>query len=241
MGAGRLGGSETPSALSVIVPAYNEGSTLCTAVERLLKTALPVPLEVIVVDDGSTDDGSETISHLVERGDVKILRHSSNRGKGAAIRTGLQHAEGELITVLDADLEYDPENLNQLLRPFMEDGATVVYGTRSFGAHTAYSFWYVIGNRIVSLWAGLLFNVWVSDIETCLKVARRETWSGLTLRSNGFGIEAELTAKLLKAGHRIFEVPVRYRARTRDEGKKLSWTDGLLAFLILLRVRLFGR
>lgn len=241
MGIGRLGGGSSPSALSVIVPAYNEGSTLCTAVERLLKTSLPVPLEVIVVDDGSTDGGLDTIAHLVEREDIKLVSHSSNRGKGAAIRSGLHYAEGELITVLDADLEYDPENLAQLLRPFMEDGATVVYGTRSFGAHTAYSFWYVVGNKLVSLWAGLLFNVWVSDIETCLKVARRETWNGLILRSNGFGIEAELTGKLLKAGHRIFEIPVEYRARTREEGKKLSWTDGLLAFLILLRVRLFGR
>lgn len=230
-----------PSVLTVVVPAYNEGSTLSRAVERLLKTDLPVDLEVIVVDDGSTDDGLQTITHLVERGEVRVVRHPRNRGKGAAIRTGVKAATGDLVTVFDADLEYDPADYAQLLRPFVEDGATVAYGTRNFGAHSAYSFWYVLGNKLVSLWAGFLFNVWVSDIETCLKVASREAWTSLALSSNGFGIEAEITGKLLKAGHRIFEVPVKYRARTRAEGKKLKWTDGVLALLILLRVRLVGR
>lgn len=230
-----------PSVLTVIVPAYNEAATLCRAVERLLKTDLPVALEVIVVDDGSTDDGMETIAHLAARGEVRIVHHSRNRGKGAALRTGVQAATGDLVTVFDSDLEYDPADYGQLLRPFTEDGATVAYGTRNFGAHSAYSFWYVVGNKLVSIWASFLFNVWISDIETCLKVARREAWTSLALKSNGFGIEAEITAKWLKAGHRIFEVPVKYRARTREEGKKLKWTDGVLALLILLRIRLFGR
>jgi glycosyltransferase involved in cell wall biosynthesis len=237
--------AETPvvsaSALSVIIPAYNEGSTLCRAVERLLKVDLPVGVEVIVVDDGSTDDGLGSISHLQERGEIRVVRHSRNFGKGAAIRTGVESATGDFITVLDADLEYDPQDFVHLLRQFFDHGASVAYGTRSFGAHSAYSFWYVVGNKVASLWAGFLFNVWISDIETCLKMARRETWRSLSLKSNGFGVEAEITGKLLKAGHRIFEVPVTYRARTREEGKKLKWTDGVLAMLILLRVRLFGR
>ena len=229
------------SVLSVIVPVYNEGSTLCRAVERLLKIDLPIGLEVIVVDDGSADDGLKTISHLLDRDEIRVESHRRNLGKGAAIRTGVECATGDLVSVLDADLEYDPQDFVQLLRPFLDDGASVAYGTRTFGAHSAYSFWYVIGNKIVSLWAGFLFNVWLSDIETCLKVARREAWRGFSLRSRGFGVEAEITAKFLKAGHRIFEVPVTYRARTREEGKKLKWTDGVLALLILLRVRLLGR
>jgi dolichol-phosphate hexosyltransferase len=225
--------------MTVIVPSFNERDTLRRAVKRLLDTELPVPFEVLVVDDGSTDGSVDTILDLVEEGPVRIVVLSRNRGKGAAIRAGLEAAHGQIATIMDADLEYDPANFAELLVPILEGDAAVAYGTRSFGAHTAYSFWYVIGNRVLGLWASFLFNAWLSDVETCLKMAPTSLWLDLGLRSNGFGIEAEVTGKLLKRGLRIFEVPIYYRARSRSEGKKLRWTDGVQALWILLRVRLF--
>lgn len=227
--------------LSVVMPVYNERATLRASLERLLKTDLQAEVEVIVVDDGSVDSGLETIADLLEEDRVRLLRHDRNRGKGAALVTGIAEASGDYLTVLDADLEYDPANLSLLLEPISQEDATVVYGVRSFGSHTAYSFWYVVGNKLVCLWASFLFNAWVRDVETCLKVAPVEVWRSLAIRSNGFGIEAEVTAKLLRNKERIFEVPINYKARSREEGKKLSWRDGIEALWIIFRVRLFGR
>jgi glycosyltransferase involved in cell wall biosynthesis len=207
----------------------------------LLKADLPVPLDVIVVDDGSNDGGTEEISKLLDEGTVRVLRHSVNRGKGAAIRTGLKQATGDVVAIYDADLEYNPDNYRELLRPIFDGEATVVYGTRSWGAHTAYSFWYVLGNKLVSFFASFLFNSWLSDIYTCFKLAPVEVWRSLELSENKFGIEAEFTGKVLKAGHRIYELPIEYRSRSRAEGKKLRWTAGLRAAWVLLRVRLFWR
>ena len=222
------------------MPVYNEASTIRASIERLLKVEFPVATEIIVVDDGSTDGGLATISDLSREENVKLIKHELNRGKGSAVRTGIDKASGTVLTIFDADLEYDPEDLLNLLRPILEGEADVVYGTRSFGAHTAYSFWYVIGNWFLSFWASFLFNTWLSDIETCFKVARLSAWRRLKLRSKGFGIEAESTAKFLKVGYRIFETPIEYRARTREEGKKLNWTDGVAAVWILLKIRLLG-
>jgi glycosyltransferase involved in cell wall biosynthesis len=224
--------------LTVIVPMYNEEATVRGAVERLLKTELPVALETIVVDDGSTDGSIEQISDLAEGGRIKLIRHHRNEGKGAALRTGITHATGDLVTILDADLEYDPADYRALVAAFTEHDAEVVYGTRTFGSHSAFSFWYVIGNRVISLWTSFLFNTWLSDIETCFKMAPLDTWRALELRSSGFGIEAEMTSKFLRSGARIFEVPISYQARTREKGKKLNWTDGVAALLIVLRWRL---
>ncbi len=227
--------------LSVIMPVYNERETVRTAVERLLKTDLPLPVELIVVDDGSTDAGLETISDFLRIDSVIALRHPANRGKGAAVRTGLGRATGDICTILDGDLEYDPGSFADLLEPLLAGEADIVYGTRSFGAHTAFSFWYVIGNKVLGFWASFLFDTWLSDVETCFKMARTEIWRSLDLRSQGFGVEAEATGKFLRAGHRVYEVPIRYRARTREEGKKLKWIDGAEALWILLRVRVWGR
>lgn len=224
--------------LTVLLPFYNERETLRSSVERLLKVDLPVPVEILFVDDGSSDGSVETIRDLVESGSARYVRHPTNRGKGAAIRTGLRHATGDIITILDGDLEYDPSDYRALIQPILEGDATVVYGTRSFGAHTAFSFWYVIGNRLIAFWASFLFDTWISDVETCFKMAPAETWRSLGLTSSGFGIEAEATGKFLRAGHRIYELPITYRARGREEGKKLNWTDGVDAVLILLRERL---
>jgi glycosyltransferase involved in cell wall biosynthesis len=227
--------------LSIVMPVFNERATLRTAVERVLKTAFSVPFELIVVDDGSTDGSLDTISDLADGHRVRLIRRGRNQGKGAALRTGLQAAAGELLTVFDADLEYDPADLEALLRPILAGEAAVTYGTRAFGSHTAYSFWYVVGNKAVNLWASLLFDVWLSDVYTCLKMAPTEVWRELDLRSDGFGVEAEVTAKLLRRGERVFEVPASYRARGRDEGKKILAADGLRGMGILLRVRLLGR
>jgi len=227
--------------LTVIIPVYNEHATLRASVERLFKTQLPLRLEVLVIDDGSTDGSAETIADLAEEGALRLIRHPRNRGKGAAIRSGLACATGDLLTVLDADLEYHPADFQSLLTPILGEETRVVYGTREFGAHTAYSFWYVIGNKVLGLWASFLFNAWISDVETCLKMAESSLWRSLLLRSDGFGIEAEVTAKLLKSGERIYEVPIRYKARSRAEGKKLQFIDGLIALWIMLRVRLLGR
>lgn len=221
----------------MLIPVLNERATLRRAVERLLKTDLPVEVEVLVVDDGSTDGSLDTIRDLVDDGLVRTVSHDTNRGKGAALRTGLGHATGDLVTVLDADLEYDPADYGPMLSAVVNDGAQVVYGKRSFGAHTAYSFWYVIGNRLVAFWASFLFNTWLWDLETCFKMARREAWLSLDLAQNGFGVEAEMTGKLLARGYLIHEVPIRYSARTREEGKKLQWTDGLQALAILMTIR----
>jgi glycosyltransferase involved in cell wall biosynthesis len=233
--------SDSVRTLSVVVPVYNEAATLRTSIERLLKAEIPLELDVLVVDDGSTDASASTIGDLVEDGSIRLLRHDTNLGKGAAVRTGIAAAMGDVLTIMDADLEYDPNDYAGLLSPLVEGEAKIVYGTRTFGSHTAYSFWYVLGNRFVSLWASFLFNGWLSDIETCFKVAQTSVWRSLNLRSRGFGIEAEITGKLLKRGHRIFEVPIRYRARGRAEGKKLRASDGLMALWLLLRIRLFGR
>ncbi len=227
--------------LTIVVPVYNEGATLRGALERLLKTELPIATEILVVDDGSTDGGIASIEDFEADGQIRIVRHQVNSGKGSAVRTGISLATGDILTIFDADFEYDPSDYPSLLEPLMEGEASVTYGTRSFGAHTAFSFWYVIGNRLLTLYAGFLFNSWLSDIETCFKVASTEEWRALGLTSEGFGIEAEATAKFLKRGHRIYEVPIRYKARTREEGKKLTWTDGVEAVWILLLVRLLGR
>jgi dolichol-phosphate hexosyltransferase len=229
---------DAPQSLTVLMPVLNEVQTLRPALERLLKTDLPLSLDVVVIDDGSTDGSLDSIDDLVQSRAVRSLRHPTNRGKGAALRSGLSEARGDLVTVLDSDLEYDPADYRLMIQEVIDENAEVVYGTRSFGAHTAFSFWYVIGNKAVSLWASFLFDTWLSDLETCFKMAWRDIWTSLDLKQDGFGIEAEATGRFLGRGHRIHEVPIGYKARGREEGKKLHWTDGVQAVFILLRIRL---
>jgi glycosyltransferase involved in cell wall biosynthesis len=223
------------------VPVYNERPTLRAAVERALKTELPLPLELVVVDDGSTDGGLDVIADLASPRRLRLIRHRRNRGKGAAIRTGIAVAQGDLLGVLDADLEYDPADYAKLLQPILSGEARVAFGTRAFGSHTAFSFWYVVGNKIVNLWASLLFNAWLSDVYSCYKLTYTDLWRSLDLRSEGFGIEAESTAKLLRRGERIYEVSIAYHARSREEGKKIRAGDGVRALWILARLRLWPR
>lgn len=232
--------TDTRPTLSIVMPVYNEGSTLRTAVERMLKTQLPVSWELLVIDDGSSDACLDTVEDLIDGSTVRGIRLPENRGKGAAVRVGFEVAAGELATVLDADLEYNPADFVRLLEPLLAGDAKVVYGTRSFGAHTAFSFWYVLGNKMLAWWASFLYNTWLSDVETCFKMAPTDAWRALHITSGGFGLEAEVTGKFLSDGGRIFEVPISYKARAREEGKKLDWSDGVEAFWVLLRVRLTG-
>jgi hypothetical protein len=223
--------------LSILMPAYNEAATLATAVKRVLEVSYPCDVELVIVDDGSQDDTAAIIEAL---DDPRIIRrrHPLNQGKGAAIRTAAAAAGGDHVVICDADLEYAPEDIPALLQPVLDGQAEVVYGTRSFGSHSAYSFWYVLGNKTVTMWANLLFNTWISDLETCFKLLPLPLYRSLKVRSAGFGMEAEITGKLLSRGIRPFEVPITYTARSREQGKKLTWRDGVEAVWILLRVRL---
>lgn len=230
--------SEGP-ALSVLMPVFDERPTLEAAVERVLAVGGEIEggLELVIVDDGSADGTSELLDQTGWPEAVRVLHHERNQGKGAAIRTALQQAAGEYSTILDADLEYDPANFPALLRPLLDGDAEAVYGVRGFQAHSAYSFWYVVGNKAVTFAANVLYNTWLSDLMTCHKVMRTSLFRSLPLRTRGFAIEAEITARLLQAGARIYEVPITYRARSRGEGKKLTARDGFRVLATLARCR----
>jgi dolichol-phosphate hexosyltransferase len=226
------------SDVSILMPVYNERRTIEQAIERVLAVDLPVDRELVIVDDGSTDGTREWLTSQEWPDDVRVILRDENAGKGAAVRTGLAHAAGTYATILDADLEYDPADLPALLEPLLAGEAEAVYGVRGFQAHSAYSFWYVIGNKAVTMAANVLYNAWLSDIMTCQKVLSTSTFRSLKTHEDGFAIEAEITARLLRRKDRIFEVPITYRARRREEGKKLTSLDGLRVLKTLLRCRL---
>jgi glycosyltransferase involved in cell wall biosynthesis len=225
--------------LSVLMPVYDEAGTVAQAIDQVLETDLGVETELIVVDDGSTDGSSE----ILRSGDwpdrVRVLRHDRNQGKGAAVRTALEAARGEFSAILDADLEYSPEDLRVLLEPLRSGQARVVFGVRAFDGYTSHSFLYVLGNRGVTLAANVLFNVYLRDLMTCHKAMRTDLFRALPLKARGFTIEPEIAARLLQRGERIFEVPVQYRARSNEQGKKLRAGDGVRVLGMLLRCR-FG-
>jgi glycosyltransferase involved in cell wall biosynthesis len=225
------------SSLTVLMPVFNELETVETAIERTLGAKMPVDeRELLIVDDGSTDGTAEILAREWPA-EVRVITHPRNMGKGAAIQTGLTHARGEFTTVMDADLEYDPEEVADLVVPLSRGDTDAVYGVRGFQAHNAFSFWYVVGNRGVTFAANLLFNCWLGDLMTCHKAIRTDLFRSLPLREPGFAIEAEITARLLRRGTRIFEVPVTYRARGREEGKKLTAADGVRVLRTLTRCR----
>ncbi len=225
--------------LSILMPVFNERERVRSAVEEVLATSFPTEhVELVIVDDGSNDGTAEVLAELGRDPRVNVISHPQNAGKGAAVQTALQHASGTYAAIMDADLEYDPADIGKLLEPILAGDADVVYGTRGFESHSAFSFWYVIGNKGVTLAANLLFNSYLGDIMTCHKAMRTDIFKSLELKSAGFDIEPEITGKLLAAGHRIYEVPVSYRARGREEGKKLTAVDGLRVLRVLIECRL---
>jgi glycosyltransferase involved in cell wall biosynthesis len=223
--------------LTVIMPVFNEVATLERAVDGVLAESFENGVELLIVDDGSTDGTRELLRGREWPAEVRILHHERNRGKGAALRTALGEARGTYATIMDADLEYDPHDIHALLEP-LHDGEQAVYGTRAFQSHSAYSFWYVLGNRAVTFVANLVYNSWISDLMTGQKAMATELFRSLELRERGFAVEAEITARLLGRRIRIYEVPIRYHARSREEGKKLTALDGLRVLRTLLRCRL---
>lgn len=222
--------------LSVLVPVFNEAATVTATLERILEVDYPCSTEVVVVNDGSTDNTAELLDAVCDQR-ARVLSHPVNRGKGAAIRTASEAATGDYMIICDADLEYAPEEIPLLLEPVLSGESKLVYGTRSFGSHTAYSFWYVLGNKAVTMFANVIYDCWISDLETCFKLMPLPLYRELDIKSAGFGMEAEVTGKLLGRGMRPFEVPITYKARTREAGKKLTWKDGVEALWILTRER----
>ncbi len=223
--------------LGVIVPVYNEGKTLAQVLDRVLHQ--PVVGQVVVVDDCSKDDTFQIAQRMAEADPrVVVRRHEVNKGKGAAVRTGLDAITMPITIIQDADLEYDPLEYESLINPILEGRADVVYGVRGFASQTAFSYWFVIGNRLVTTATNVLFNCYIKDMETGFKAMRTELMRRLHLRGNRFGIEPDITARVLRLGYRIHEVPISYYARSREEGKKLTWTDGVKALGTLMRLRL---
>jgi glycosyltransferase involved in cell wall biosynthesis len=222
--------------LSILMPVFDERPLIANAVKQALDVDYPCEIELVVVDDGSRDGTADVLADLHDSR-LKVHLHPVNRGKGAAIQTAAGIATGDYMVILDADLEYDPQDIPRLLEPVLDGRATVVYGSRTFGSHSAYSFWYVMGNKGVTTVANMLFNSYISDLETCFKLMPLTLFRSLKIRSAGFGMEAEITGKLLRRRVRPYEVPISYRARTREEGKKITWRDGVEALWILARER----
>ena len=231
--------------LSVLVPVYNEERTLEEVVRRVC--AFPMAKEIILVDDGSKDRSREILTHLQEANQrandplnqIKIFFQSQNQGKGAALRTALGHVTGEIVLVQDADLEYDPADYPALIEPIQKGQADVVYGTRfaGGGAHRVFFFWHSMGNRVLTLLSNMLSNLNLSDMEVGYKVFRAEILQGIELKSRRFGFEPEITMKLAKKGCRFYEVPISYYGRTYEEGKKITWKDGIAALYYMIRFR----
>jgi dolichol-phosphate hexosyltransferase len=220
------------------MPVFNEVATVRQAIEEVLAADIGMEIELIVVDDGSTDGTREILRDTAWPDRVRVIEHDRNRGKGAAVRTGLAQARGEFSAIFDADLEYEPGDLATLLPPLVKGDTNAVFGVRAFDGYTSHSFLFVLGNKGVTLVANVLFNVYLRDLMTCHKAIRTEVFRSLPLHASGFAIEPEIAARLLQSGERIFEVPVHYKARGNDEGKKLTAMDGLRVVVTLVRCRL---
>jgi glycosyltransferase involved in cell wall biosynthesis len=220
--------------LSILIPIYNERATILEIARRV--QAVPFEKEIIAVDDGSTDGTRELLTQIANDG-VIVLRHDKNQGKGAAIRTALTRASGDIIVIQDADLEYDPRDYKQLVEPIIEGRTKVVYGSRFLGPRMAMFFWHMLANKMLTLMTNILYDAILSDMETGYKAFRADVIKSIPLRSRRFDFEPEITAKVLKRGHRIFEVPISYFGREYSEGKKIGMRDGFVAIWTLLKYR----
>ena len=226
--------------LSVVIPVYNEIKTLEVVIQRVLNVGLPV--EIICVDDGSTDGSRELLDELVEKYGIRAVKHERNQGKGAALKTGFQHATGDLVIVQDADLEYDPDDYHMILRPFLEQNADVVYGSRYLvGRYTrVHPYYHYMGNRFLTWVSNVLTGLKLTDMETCYKCFRREVVQDIKITSKRFTVEPEITARIAKKRLKIFEVPISYLGRGFDEGKKIGWKDGVAAIYSMIKFRFWG-
>ncbi len=223
--------------LSVIIPVFNEKKTIKEIINKV--KAIGKVKEIIVVDDGSTDGTRKILKKLPKSKKIKIVFHKKNQGKGAAVKTGLKQASGDYVIIQDADLEYDPVDYYRLLKPIEEKKAKVVFGSRFTGERRNMFFWHMVANRLLTLITDILYDTTLSDMETCYKLIPTELLRNLNLKAKSFDFEPEVTAKILKKGIRIYEVPISYAGREYHEGKKISWQDGLWAFWTLLKFRFF--
>lgn len=224
--------------INILIPVYNEQATILEIIKKVEAAQLPAGAEkeIIIIDDGSNDGTSAILSTIKHH---SVINHSENRGKGAAIRSGLEKATGDIILIQDADLEYNPDEYHKLLLPIINGETKVVYGSRFLTKHQPRYKLLYFGNKLLSLVSSILYFQWISDMETCYKVFSREALSGLTIKSNRFNLEPEITAKLLRAGHKIKEVPISYQSRSFAQGKKIKWHDGLVAIWSLFKYRFF--
>jgi glycosyltransferase involved in cell wall biosynthesis len=225
--------------LSILMPVFNELATVEAAIDDALTAELPVKSRaLVIVDDGSTDGTRKLLESRTWPETVQVVYHERNLGKGAAVRTALQHATEEFAAILDADLEYRAADLGHVLEPLLSGEAHVVFGTRAWTSQSSFSFWYVMGNKAVTMSTNVLYNCWISDVMTCHKAMRTDLFRSLPLRERGFAIEPEIAARVLRSGERIHEVPISYRARSREAGKKLTTMDGLRVLRTLVRCRI---
>ncbi len=231
----RIVGVLTNPLVSVVMPAYNEIDTIEEIIRRVL--AVPIRIELIVVDDGSTDGTRELLQKLQRERHFKVILQSKNGGKGSALRAGFAQVTGDIVIIQDADLEYSPEEYPALIELICAGRADVVYGSRFLGRHRVFLFTHYLGNKLLTCLTNVLYNTILTDMETCFKVMRVEVLRSFVLRSNGFGIEPEITAKIFKRRYRVYEIPITYDGRGYDEGKKITWRDGLVALGVLLKYR----
>lgn len=231
----RLRGILQDPLLSVVMPCFNESETIDEIIRRVL--AVPVRIQLIVVDDGSSDGTRDILSRLEKELGFTLVLQPHNQGKGAALRRGFDEVRGDIVVIQDADLEYSPEEFPSLIELIAEGRADVVYGSRFLGRHRVFLFTHYLGNRLLTLVTNVLYNTMLTDMETCYKVMRTEVLRSMSLHSDGFGIEPELTAKIFKRGYRVYELPISYDGRGYDEGKKITWRDGLVALWVLVKYR----
>jgi glycosyltransferase involved in cell wall biosynthesis len=225
--------------LSIVIPVYNEQNTVKDVIRRVQEVDVGMDKEIIIVDDGSKDGTQEVLKNL-NQSNVKVVFHSKNQGKGAALHTGFAKARGDVILVQDADLEYDPREYPRLLEPILDGRADAVFGSRFLGGpHRVLFFWHYIGNKLLTTLSNMLSNLNLSDMETCYKVFKKEILDRITLKSKRFGFEPEITIKLAKQKARIYEVPISYSGRDYSEGKKIGWRDGLAAIFHIIRFKFF--